>query len=76
METTEIDGEKYVLATDLAASLGVERMTIHAAIRDERLTGVKRFGRMFVPLAQAEAFQVKPRGGAREGAGRKRKAEA
>jgi hypothetical protein len=72
MRTTEIEGQRYVLVADLAIEKGVGRSTINNAIKDERLKGVLLFGRMFVPLSEAEAFTVQQRGGNR-GGGRKKK---
>jgi len=74
MDTTEIDGERYVLATDLAAERGVTLPTIHKAIKDGRLTGVARFGRMFVPESVALAWSPAGHGGGNRGGGRKKKA--
>src|SRR5690349_20988017 len=53
VKTTEIDGVKYVLASDLATDRGVVRSAIQNAIKQGRLTGVLQFGRMFIPLSEA-----------------------
>lgn len=69
MQIREIDGERFVQVNDLAEARGVTRYAIHEAIKAGRLTGVKHFGLMFVPVEQAEAYR-RNQGGRREGSGR------
>ena len=75
LETIEIEGEKFVPAVALAAAHGVPRETVYMAVRSERLPGIQKLGRLLIPLAAAQAFEVQQRGGARQGAGRKKKAQ-
>ena len=72
MKTTEIEGEKYVWVSDLAEAKEVTRIGVIRAIEKGRLSAIRHYGRVFVPLAEAEAYRPSY-GGPRQGAGRPKK---
>ena len=72
MEISEFEGAEYVTVPELARSAGVKREAIYNAIREERLTAVKKLGRTLIPRADAEGYRPQPYG-ARPGAGRPKK---
>ncbi len=73
METTEIEGQQYVLVSDMAKEKGVTKPAIFEAVRNGRIRAIRRLGLVLILAEDAEAYQ-RNQGGRREGAGRPRKA--
>ena len=57
MKVVEHDGGSYVIAADLAAYLGISRVTVYMAIKRGALPSVIVLGRRLVPVAEATVWQ-------------------
>jgi hypothetical protein len=73
MERIRYEGREYVIAANLAKERGVTARAIYQAIDQGRLTAVSLVGRRLVPFEEAAVWFPAQRGGARPGAGRRKK---
>jgi hypothetical protein len=73
MERISYEGKDYVIAADLAKERGVTARAVYQAIDQGRLTAVSLVGRRLVPFEEATLWFPAQRGGARPGAGRRKR---
>lgn len=73
LPTVEHEGQRYVLAMELVKAWGITRQAVYIAISQGRLPSIEVLGRRIIPEEAARNWEPISRGGARSGAGTKKR---